>query len=176
VPETVESAPRAATFQRFVAAHRAELLGRARALCRGHLDADDVVQDALLRAWRGHGSMRDPGRARAWLFSILHNTFIDRVRRQRVAPASRSVEGLELPDVPPPAEPGWHALGGDDLRAAVAELPDDLRDVYRLHALEGRDYVWLADHLGIPKATVGTRLLRARRRLRDLLLAQAPTR
>jgi RNA polymerase sigma-70 factor (ECF subfamily) len=60
----------------------------------------------------------------------------------------------------------------DDVRRAAARLPDELREVYVQFALDGRSYVEIADALGIPKATVGTRLSRARARLKQLLTAE----
>jgi RNA polymerase sigma-70 factor (ECF subfamily) len=157
-----------ATFEDFVRLHHAEMLRRARRLCRGNFDADDVLQDALERAWKAYASVRERSSSRAWLFTILNNTFLDRVRRQQAKPPMDSIDDLQLSD-PPPASERWAALDVDDLRAAVAELPDDLRDIYRLHALEGRDYIWLAEHFRMPKPSVGTRLLRARKRLREIL-------
>jgi len=56
------------------------------------------------------------------------------------------------------------------LHQSVPRLPEDFREVYRLHALEGRYYEEISAQLRIPKATVGTRLIRARRKLRDLLM------
>ena len=69
------------------------------------------------------------------------------------------------------AEEPWARFSLDDVRAAVAGLPDDVRDTYRMFALEGRDYTAIAAAQGIPKATVGTRLHRARRHLRAALTA-----
>ena len=68
-------------------------------------------------------------------------------------------------------DPAWAHLSTDDVRAAIASLPDDVRDTYRLFALDGRDYVAIAALQNIPKATVGTRIMRARRKLRELLQA-----
>ncbi|HZI14667.1 MAG TPA: sigma-70 family RNA polymerase sigma factor, partial [Myxococcus sp.] len=55
-------------------------------------------------------------------------------------------------------------------REALEKIPEDFRTVYRLHSLEGRSYQEIAEQLGIPKATVGTRLIRARRRLKEILM------
>src|ERR1051325_10688305 len=60
-----------ALFDALVAENRAALYGRARSLCRTHLDADDLVQDTLERAFKAFGQIRDADRGRAWLFSIL---------------------------------------------------------------------------------------------------------
>lgn len=152
---------------------RPELAARARALCRPPLDPDDLVQDVLERALRGSVGLRDGARLRSWLFAILTNTFIDRLRQLRAQPRPEDVDAAELAAAEDAAHPDWAALTGDHLRAAVARLPDELREVYTLHALEGRDYNAIAGQLGIAKATVGTRLLRARKQLRALL-AEAP--
>lgn len=153
---------------RAIGGFRHELHVRARALCRPPLDADDLVQDVLERALRSRAQLREAAQLRAWLFAILGNTFIDRIRHLRTVPASEPVDDA-LPTPEPDARPCWAELSAEQLRAAVARLPDDTREVYRLHALDGRDYIWIAEHLGIPKATVGTRLLRARKQLRALL-------
>jgi RNA polymerase sigma-70 factor, ECF subfamily len=173
VPQAEETPAAAArSFQALVRQHHDELVGRARRLCRGHLDADDVLQDALVRAWKAFAGMRDASAGRAWLFTILNHTFIDRVRKQHGEPRMDTVDELVLPAPERPATARWERLGLDDLRAAIAALPDDVREVYRQHALDGRDYIYLADKHGIPKSTVGTRLLRARKKLREHLEAR----
>ncbi len=106
---------------------------------------------------------------RGWLITILHNLFIDRCRRARRAPTTSIPDELQAPpeDVSVPA---WANVTPDQLRAAMSELDDEFRRAYELHALEGRSYRQIADELGIPMNTVGTRLLRARRKLRLILL------
>jgi RNA polymerase sigma-70 factor, ECF subfamily len=160
----------APAFDTLVAAYLPQLRSRAARLCHRQGDADDVVQDALLRAFRGRAQLREPERARGWLLAILGTTFLDRCRRRRVRP--REVElAFEPPATTPDDAPAWTEVSLDDVRAAVDRLPDDVRDTFRMFALEGRDYVHIAAALGIPKATVGTRLHRARRHLRALLAA-----
>jgi RNA polymerase sigma-70 factor (ECF subfamily) len=167
--DAIERADRPA-FETLVTAHRAALYGRARKLCRGHVDADDLLQDVLERAWRNYGRMREGDHARAWLFQILNNAFIDRVRAQNSAPRTTQVDDLPLAQPEPDAAaPAWQELSARDLLDAVAELPADVRDIYKAHALDGRDYLSIAKETGLPKNTVGTRLLRARRLLRELL-------
>lgn len=155
-------------FDAMVASHLPALRGRAAQMCRGREDPDDIVQDALVRAFRARDQVRDGERVRGWLLAIVTNTFLDAVRRTRSRPERVSLE--HEPAAPPVDEEApWQGLGVEDVRAAVASLPDDVRETYRMFALEGRDYVAIAAALGIPKATVGTRILRARRRLRELL-------
>lgn len=156
-------------FDRAISQHLSSLRSRAAQLCRGYGDPDDLVQDALLRAFRARSQTRDLGRLRGWLLTIVTNTFLDSLRRRKARPGE--VE-LEI-DVPAPAleddDSPWSSIELDDIRAAVAELPDDVREAYRLFALEDNDYNAVSKQLGIPKATVGTRILRARKRLRALL-------
>ncbi len=157
-------------FDRAIAKHLPALRARAAQLCRGYGDPDDLVQDALLRAFRARSQTRDLTRLRGWLLTIVTNTFLDSLRRRKARPGE--VE-LEI-DVPAPTveedDSPWARIDLDDIRAAVAELPDDVREAYRLFALEGNDYTAVSKQLRIPKATVGTRILRARKRLRALLL------
>jgi RNA polymerase sigma-70 factor (ECF subfamily) len=166
---TVDERP---AFAALVAEHRGELLGKARQLTRGRIDAEDLVQDALERAFRRYDSLREGSRARAWLFTILTHTFIDRVRRLGSEPASDSIDDVPLAAPPPTPRPAWEALSAAQLHDAVARLPTELSEVYRLHAFDGLDYNQLADRLALPKSTVGTRLLRARKQLRALLAGQ----
>src|SRR5262249_30074781 len=72
--------------------------------------------------------------------------------------------------------PIWSAITTEDVRRAAANLPRELREVYVLFALEGRSYIEVSEQLGIPKATVGTRLSRARARLKEQLIGQLAAR
>jgi RNA polymerase sigma-70 factor (ECF subfamily) len=152
-----------------LAIHRSALTARARQLSRGQLDADDLVQDTLERALRAADQVRDPAAVRGWLFTILHRVFIDRVRTLRVAPEAEAVTDVAAEDTDD--EP-WRHLTLDDLRAAIARLSPDLRIVYVRRCGDGKSYAAIAEELGIPRATVGTRLLRARRQLREMLMAR----
>lgn len=158
-------------FNALVGPHMPALRARATQLCRSNYDADDVVQEALLRAFRTTSQLKDPTRVRAWLLTILTRAFLDGVRRQQRRPDSLQVV---VDDVPEPAreEPSpWDDIGVEDLRAAIEQLPADVRDTYRMFALEGRDYASIAEAQRIAIATVGTRIFRARKQLRVLLVA-----
>ena len=159
-------------FETLVAEHLPRMRRRAARMCRRAADADDLVQDALLRAFRSRDGLRSPERAGGWLLTIVSSTFIDRVRRRRARPAEveLAVEPA-APEVELEVEQPWAHVSIDDVRAAVAALPDDVRDTYRMFALEGHDYTSIAATQGIPRATVGTRIHRARRHLRALLVA-----
>lgn len=163
----------AVPFDTLVAEHLPRLRARASRMCRRRHDADDLVQDALVRALRARGQVRSAEHARGWLLTIVTSTFLDGLRRKKVRPQEVAL-AIEPPAPAAPAddEP-WADLTVDDVRAAVEALPDDVRETYRRFALDGEDYVTIAAAQGIPKATVGTRIRRARQRLRALLLARA---
>lgn len=151
-------------------AHKAVLDGVARRLCQNREDADDLVQDALERAMRNADKLTEPGRARAWLITVMHNLFIDRCRRKSRNPRHDALDEDRQGGPPEPRlAPVWGDVTVDDVRAAVRELPGEFRRAYEMHAFETRSYDDIAKTLGVPKSTVGTRLLRARRKLRALL-------
>ncbi|MEZ4359321.1 MAG: sigma-70 family RNA polymerase sigma factor [Kofleriaceae bacterium] len=160
----------ASWFDEVAAAHLPALRARAVQMCRGELDADDLVQDALERAFLARHQVRDPSRARGWLLAIVTNTFLDLLRRRRVRPGEVALEIDPAAPEPSPVE-AWEELTLDDVRRAIELLPEDVRDTYRMFAFDGKDYKHIAAELGVPKATVGTRISRARRRLRGILLA-----
>jgi RNA polymerase sigma-70 factor, ECF subfamily len=155
-------------WESLVAEHMPALAASARRLCRSHFDADDVVQMTLLRALRAREQLRDPTRLLPWLLAILHRVFCDVNRRRRrereVALEDDHEVSVERVEPLP-----WETITDADLHAAIAELPDDVRETYRLFALERKPYAEIAKRLDIAGATVGTRIHRARRHLRDLL-------
>jgi RNA polymerase sigma-70 factor (ECF subfamily) len=160
-------------FQQLVRDHEAAVHALARKLCRSHFDAEDLTQDAFERALR-HFDRLTPGTSeRAWLCTITRNLFIDRVRRKRTTPQPGDGDAGDAPapsaDEPPPP---WRTLEPEQLRRAVERLGHKLREVYVMHAFEGIDYTTIAARLAIPKATVGTRLMLARQKLKQLLLAE----
>jgi RNA polymerase sigma-70 factor (ECF subfamily) len=142
-------------------------------LCRTHIDPDDLLQEALERAWYRFDTLRDRDHARAWLLRIVFTTFVDKFRKQRSSLKTVPLDGNTDAEADDDAtEPlPWERIGIEQLHAAIDRLSDDLRDTYRMFALEGKDYVEIATTLDIPKSTVGTRLVRARTRLRALLSA-----
>jgi RNA polymerase sigma-70 factor (ECF subfamily) len=144
----------------------------ARNLVRDAAEVEDLVQDVYERALRSVDRVDLGGNPRGWMVTILHNLHIDRCRqRARMQPhVPCDDDVIALPEDREP--PVWSAITLDDVRRAAAQLPDELREVYRMFALDGRSYIEIAEALAIPKATVGTRLSRARGRLKQLLTAQ----
>jgi RNA polymerase sigma-70 factor (ECF subfamily) len=162
-----------ARFAAFAREHRPLLFATARRLTGSDSDAHDLVQDTLERALRRFASLPPGGNPRGWLFTILHNAFIDRCRSdrgERATSVDQLAERLAAPDSDAPAL--WEQVTPEQVKAAVAKLPEEFRAVYGLHAEERKSYEEISRTLGIPKATVGTRLMRARRRLKELLLGE----
>lgn len=151
------------------------LRSRARQLCRGQCDAEDVVQDSVVRALQAKQPLRDLRRARAWLLAILHRTFVDMLRlRRRRAELTLESEPAEVTTVDEPTQRvPWDDIGLEDLCAAIARLSGDLQATYRMFAFERRSCAEIAAILRIPRSTVGTRLHRCRKQLRYLLATQS---
>lgn len=125
--------------------------------------ADDLVQDTLERAWRRFALWQRRGEVRAWMFGIMHNLFIDRLRSQRSAPEQSA--GDALPESPDRATQS-DRLELRDLDRALQRLPPEQRAVLLLVGVEEMSYQQVAVVLGVPMGTVMSRLSRARERLR----------
>lgn len=154
-----------------LASYEAELRATSRYICRNDSEREDLIQDAFERALRhlGAGNPR-PTNMRAWLVSILRNAFIDRRRRAAVAGALFEDGPAAVAAPEPEPEPPWSAVSIDDVRAALAELDEPQRVAFELHYLSRMRYDQIASQLGIPSNTVATRLYRARKALREILL------
>jgi RNA polymerase sigma-70 factor, ECF subfamily len=156
--------------KRRITAELEYLTGLARKLCRGQLDADDLVQDVMASALARVADLDHNVNIGAWLTRVMKNKFIDRCRRRRVRDADRDgadADTLVAPEAEAPE--WWESLGADDVRRAAEQLPDELRTTYSLHAFDHLGYQEIATRLGIPRATVATRLRRARLRLQAIL-------
>ncbi|MBE7941678.1 MULTISPECIES: RNA polymerase sigma factor [Ramlibacter] len=141
----------------------------ARALAGNREDADDLVQDTLERAWTRSALWSGVGDMRAWLFSIMHNVHVDRVRRPRVPTVDLDEQ---TPEVSVAAQQG-DRLAVLDLQAALEQLPVEQKEIILLVALEDMPYADVARTLGIPIGTVMSRLSRGRERLRALMEGRA---
>lgn len=150
--------------------HRAALTRTARSLCGNLADADDLLHDVYERALRANQRDGEHANLRAWLHSILRNLFIDRCRYARRHPSPMSIDELDVPEAQPERQAAWAAVTSAQLQSALAQLPADFRRVFELHTFEGLRYDEIAARLHIAPSTVGTRLCRARAKLRTLLL------
>jgi RNA polymerase sigma-70 factor (ECF subfamily) len=148
-----------------------ELLERnALRLTRHRADAADLVQDTIEKALRSWRRFIRGSHIRAWLLTIMSHLFIDRCRRRgREIELEGGTEPTAMPLDEEVATPLWLQLTDEQLRRALVALDPSLRDVYQLRAVQRLSYRSMAERLGIPVATVGTRLNRARLKLRALL-------
>lgn len=138
----------------------------ARSLTRNDADAEDLVHDALLRAYERRAGFRAGGNLRGWLMSILHNAFIDRSRSAR-AERQRIDEAAHLADTSMPA-PQEHTTRLAQVRSNFFALPEEQRAAIHLVAIEGLSYQEAADALGVPVGTLMSRIGRARAALREM--------
>lgn len=166
-------------FERMVLPHRDALYGHALSLTHNPDEAEDLVQETTLRALRGFGSFRADGPIRAWLLTILRNLFINGYRTRVRAPRSVSLDALENPDPVVPVEPSperqvFSRMENEALARAVANLPDEYREVLVLSDMRGMSYQEISEQIGVPIGTVRSRLSRARSRVRRALFAWRP--
>jgi len=139
----------------------------ARALVGDRATADDLVQDTLERAWAKLHLYRRGTDLRAWLFTVMHNVHVNRVRASRVTDTLED----EMPELAQRAPQG-DALLVRDLDRGISRLPAEQRAVLLLVTLEEMSYEQVARTLGIPIGTVMSRLSRAREKLRAMMLGQ----
>ena len=140
--------------------------------------ASDLVQDTYLKALRNADNFEERGKGmRAWLFTILHNTFYTKVKRDKRGPTSvdefyDASSSETLPDEAPPVWDlrtlDWDHVDGR-LKSAIEGLSDEHRLVLLLWGVEGMKYREIGDILGVPIGTVMSRLHRARKILTDEL-------
>ena len=153
--------------------HRRGLSAYARTLTRERPDAEDLVQDTIERALRAATRFKPGTNLRAWLMRIMRNLFTDRCRRSALG---RSLDALLVVtdvsvDQPPPSLLDVASM--DDIDAALEEIGPDHREIFVLAYVDRLSYRTIADRLHIPLSTVGTRLWRAKAKLRRTLKTTA---
>jgi RNA polymerase sigma-70 factor (ECF subfamily) len=176
------SEPRA--FEELLSQHLDAMYRAALRLCGGRRsDAEDLLQDAVLRAFHAYDELRDPAAARAWLFTILARTNLNRLRagRRRAETLAADLDEHEFEEAlaawqstEAPDERADLALARERLAAALDALDEHLRPVIWLSDVEGFRQREVAEMLGIPEGTVASRLFRARRSLRETLRQRVP--
>lgn len=159
-------------MQHLIAEHIPRLRRYARALLQNVATADDLVQDTLERAWSRRSLFRAGSDLRAWLFTIMHNIFINQYHRTASAPATVALEDEAFQIAAIANAEGNVVIR--DLAAALQQLNPDLREVVLLVGVEQMSYEEVAQILQIPLGTVMSRLSRGRERLRSLMSGGAP--
>lgn len=179
-------------FEDQVLALLGSLQGVARRLTRNEADAEDLVAETITRAWRARDALESESAFRAWIFRILHNTFISECRR-RGSRTEVELDTAEEDDRGPefsmfeqlhqpfllwfsnPEQEFLDKLLREDLERALASLPEHYRMVVILSDLEEFNYAEIAQALDIPVGTVRSRLARARGALQKSLWESAKT-
>jgi RNA polymerase sigma-70 factor (ECF subfamily) len=151
-------------IRRLLGAEIPRLRRYARALLRDKDRADDLVQDTILRALEKNHLYQQGTNLRAWLFTMMHNQYVNYARR-----SARRREKILVEQVPlaSPA-PQFASLELRDLESAIARLPEEQRETLLLIGLEGMKYEEVAQVCDVPIGTVRSRLSRAREELRRM--------
>jgi RNA polymerase sigma-70 factor, ECF subfamily len=182
--DTVENP--ASEFESLATPHLDALLRTAERLTRSASDAEDLLQDTLLKGYRFFDRFERGTNFKAWIFKILMNAFVNTYRSRRRANLATDVDlEEEVRDAPPPGEDAESGetftrreamvfdLVDDRVKQALLDLPESLRIVFMLSTLEDLKYREIADVLGCPVGTVMSRLFRSRAILKERLLHYA---
>jgi RNA polymerase sigma factor (sigma-70 family) len=146
----------------------------ARWLARSPADAEDIVQDAILRAYRGFDGFRG-GDAKPWLLAIVRNCFITSVQKRKrhveLPDGDKADDMAFIDEAPDPEQSAIRANDGRKLNLLMASMPPDFREVLVLREMEDLSYRDIARITGVPIGTVMSRLARARALLKEQWLA-----
>jgi RNA polymerase sigma-70 factor, ECF subfamily len=187
--ETIQSLDRAAhpievreRLEQEALSHIDALYRTALRMTRNQSDAEDLVQEAYLRAFRALDQYKDGTNLRAWLFRIMTNAYINDYRKRSRRPVNSSLDDLEefylydhlidsgvQPSSERPEDVVLNQITADDVLKSLDVLSDDFRHVVLLADVEGFTYREIAEILDIPVGTVMSRLYRARRKLQGAL-------
>lgn len=163
-----------ALFELLMRRHNPRVYRAARAILHDAGEAEDVMQDAYVRAYEHLGEFEGRARFSTWLTRIAVNEALSRVRRSKRFDSLESHtedSSMSTEDGLSPEQQASDVEMRSALETAVARLPDDFRSVFVLRAVEGMSGAETAECLGIPEDTVKTRLHRARARLQEMLIA-----
>jgi RNA polymerase sigma-70 factor (ECF subfamily) len=159
------------SVQRLVDEHYLSLYRYAYRLTGSAADAEDLTQDTFCQAQLKLAQLRDPNRSRAWLFSILRNAYLHRVRADKHL---HLVTLDSLNEVPEPVPEPLPEVEPERLQQALAELPEVFRTPVILYYFEEFSYRDIAEQMDLPLGTVMSRLARAKAYLRTRLLQPRP--
>jgi len=162
---------KAGRFEEIVLPHLAAAYNLARWLVHNEHDAEDLVQEAYLRAFKSFAGYYG-GNSRSWMLTIVRNTCYTWLQKNRVLHVTEPLDdnldelGLDFAD---PEMLLLQSVDAQMVRQALAELPVEFREVVVLREMEGFAYKEIADVIDLPLGTVMSRLARGRKRLHALL-------
>jgi len=182
--EIEKGSERSPEFEQQVLEHLDMLYAVALKLTRNASDAQDLTQNTAVKALRFHDKFKQGTYIKAWLLTILRNTFINEYRRRSRRPSFVELTGLEtqpepsrktnLPSETPRADPAeLMELLEDEVKMAIESLPEDFRKAVVMADLEDYSYKEIADAMECPLGTVMSRLYRGRKLLREKLESYA---
>jgi RNA polymerase sigma-70 factor (ECF subfamily) len=175
-PEEQDDSPKGdvAPFEEALLPHLDAAHNLARWLLRNEQDAQDVVQEAYLRAFRSFGGFHG-GNGRAWLLTIVRNTAYTLLKKNHAVDLTTTfdeeIHATEYESVSP-ATILEHSEDAELLKQAMDELPAEFREILALRHQEGLSYKEIAEIAQIPPGTVMSRLARARAKLREFVTAR----
>ena len=167
------------SFEREALVHLDTVYRVARRLAGNTAEAEDLTQETMLKAFRAWHQYRPGTNARAWLLTILRNTFINEYRRRGNRPDPLDVHAIEgftvFRDVQTADPEGafFSQIVDDEVVRAVDRLPVEFRETLVLSDVEGLSYAEIAEITGVPVGTVKSRLFRGRQLLQKQLYAYA---
>ena len=152
-------------YDLLIQAHSADLYRYAYWKCRDRLQAEGVMQETFLRAWRSIDKLRDASASKAWLFTIFRREYARQFERKQLA--YQDVENMDtVSNLHRDMDTSPEAFA---LRRALASLSEDYREPLIMQVLGGYSCEEIAEELNISASAVMTRLFRARKKLRDIL-------
>ena len=174
VRRELDHAERVRAFEEEALPHLDRLYAAALRYVRRPSDADDLVQEALTTAFRAYHQVAEGSNVRAWLYRVLHTTFLSQYRRDGRRPAEDSTEDVEAAvaaarSTPSAEHTALSAFGPAEVRSALAALPEEQRVAVYLADVEGFAYREIAEIMDSPVGTVMSRLHRGRTALRSSL-------
>ena len=165
-------------FNTLVLPHLDRLLAFAARRSESMADAEDAVQEACVRAWTAFADLREDAKVRAWLYRILRSVLIDaaerRTRRRNLVSITRledAHESLIGGEADALFDEVAARITGEQLRAALAEIPEDFATAVELHDIDGFKYHEISEITAVPIGTVMSRISRGRRLLAGALAA-----
>jgi RNA polymerase sigma-70 factor (ECF subfamily) len=182
--EYQDNQPRAWNFEDATMPYLDALYNTAYRMTRNSEDAEDLIQETYLKAYKYYDKFQEGTNLKAWLFKIMKNTFINAYRKRQQVPPETDFGEIEgsfeslvseevIRSIKDPEEELVAGVLDEDIQSALEELPEDFRMVVLLADLEGFSYKEIAGILDVPVGTVMSRLYRGRRLLEAAMLDYA---
>jgi RNA polymerase sigma-70 factor (ECF subfamily) len=159
------------SVERLVDSYYVQLYRYAYRLCGKAVEAEDLAQETFCKAQASFSQLRDAACARAWLFQILRNVYLHRLRTEKTRPCLLLDDLTDIPDQSPDPMP---VVDSEILQQALSELPEVYRTPVILYYFEDFSYRDIAEQMEVPLGTVMSRLSRARVHLRERLSRHVP--